>query len=274
MRTRRPATDSNYRSRARQNERAAARTADRELSPVEVAEWLIARNDLTGNSFRQMRSSLRETWKEDKKLFPDHEVQYNTAIKLLEEGKRPQSAQTKELRTSQCKQKGIDPEDLKRICHATRAGRSPNALELISCLHAGMLTGARFVEWPTAKFGPSQVAGFAHELIFENGKQGNGRSHGSTRTLRWESLHPKLVSALNAWINISAQAKSEGKYETLYETLSDLMRRVTKELFRGGNADRPCHPRGTRLPRAGSTSTLTKLKRRRKKTMAVPSSQR
>jgi hypothetical protein len=139
-------------------------------------------------------------------------------------------AQTKSpLRTSQRKQKGID--NLDRICHAALATMSPNRQALVAYLQAGTLAGARFSEWPTAKFGPSEVTGFKFKLTLGNGKQGNGRAHGEVRTLLWEDLPADQVRFVKKWIEISAKAAEEGRYETLHGTLGDLMHRVTAKLF-------------------------------------------
>jgi integrase len=232
MTTRTPKTDAAYRNRAGQIERAAAGAANRELSRVEVAEWLLGRHDLSANSFRQMRRSLSATWAEDKAKCPERGSEYDAAIALLHERKCPRpAARTNKLRTSQLKQKGLSVEDFERICHAVRAGRSPNAIALTAYLHSAMLAGVRFVEWPTAKFGPSQTRGFRYELILENGKQGNERAHGPIRTLRWHDLPEDLVSELTTWIKIAAEADRIGNYQRLYRTLGGLMHDVSAKLF-------------------------------------------
>jgi integrase len=135
------------------------------------------------------------------------------------------------LRTSQQKQKGIDDDDVVRVCHATLATRSPHAKYLADALLAGSLTGARLVEWPIATFRESSVPGFAWELMLVNGKQGNGRAHGETRTLRWRTLPDHFASSMQRWISVAAEAAAEERYEKLIETLEALMRRVTNALF-------------------------------------------
>jgi hypothetical protein len=144
----------------------------------------------------------------------------------------------RQLRTSQCKQKGIEDE-LDRICYAALATKSPNRQSLVAYLQAGTLAGARFTEWPTANFGPAQVTGFKFQLTFANGKQGNGRAHGERRTLLWEDLPADQVRFLTMWIETSAKAAQEGRYETLHDTLGDFMLRVTKKLFRKDKQRRP-----------------------------------
>jgi hypothetical protein len=234
MPTRTEDTENNYRTRARQLVEAAA--AGHAISPTKLADALVERRPaLSPSSFRQYRSALIFAFTEAAKMRPDLAPQLRAGIAVLEAPAHPRGSSTnKVLRTSQQKQKGGElDDDLERICHAALATRSPNARRLADCLVAGSLAGARLVEWPTAFFGPSAVKGFEWELVLQNGKQGNGRGHGETRVLRWQSLPEHLICAMTAWISAAAEAAAKGSYAKLQSTLEALMRRETKRLFRG-----------------------------------------
>lgn len=228
-----PGTKENYRTRAKQLAEAANEAAGRVLSPTELAEAVVKRRaELSPSSFRQYRTAMKFTMKEAAERRPDLAEQLHAAIALLDNAPPHPGAKNEEvLRTSQQKQKAGLDDDLKRICHAALATKSPQAQRLAGCLVTGSLAGARFVEWPTATFGRSTFPSFAWELTLVNGKQGNGRAHGETRVLRWQSLPEHLVSAMRAWISVAAEAAAEGRYETLQSTLESLMCRVTKRLF-------------------------------------------
>jgi hypothetical protein len=229
MTTRTSKTEQAYRDRARQIAEAENAAARRKLSPVELVKAVMKRT-LRAASRRQIRAALIFTMTEAAAIDPERAVGLNAAIALL----RAWSSQESEEgapRTSGWKQKNNVEDDTRRICHALLATTSENAVTLVAALNSTELTGVRFVEWPTAKFEPSSVPGYAFELTIGNGKGGNGRSHGETRTLLWKSLSDDLVSQLTFWIAIARAAAAQGRYDTLRDTLEALMRRVTKALF-------------------------------------------
>jgi len=200
----------------------------------------MARTDLDYDSFRQYRASLTAAWEGAAEQFPGKEAEYSAAIELMGSRRdKPAPQAKKKLRTSQYKQKGITEDELERICHGAWATGLPNGRALVAYLQAGVLAGARFCEWPTANFGPSQMPGFKFQLTFGNGKHSNGRAHGETRTLLWEDLPKDLERALRSWIKISTKAAREGKHKRLQGTLGDLMHRVTEDLFRRDRQRRP-----------------------------------
>jgi hypothetical protein len=166
-------------------------------------------------------------------LQPEHAIALNAAIALLRDWRAKCSVQggTTGRRTSQWKQKNGVADDLLRIRHRALSTLSENAEKLVAYLDCGELTGARFVEWPTAMFGPSTTEGYAWELTLVNGKNSNGRAHGETRTLRWSELPDHSVSQMIFWIGVAKSAAVEGRFDTLQDTLESLMRRVTKALF-------------------------------------------
>lgn len=240
MPTRSPATDARYRNRARQLEAAASRVAGREASPLEVAKYVMARTDLDDDSFRQYRVSLTTRWKEIAKQFPEKHSNYDPAIALMKtKREKPKDEAKKPLRTSQRKKKKGIEDELDRICLTVLATRSPNRQALAAYLKAGILAGARFCEWPTAKFCASQQPGFKFQLTFANGKRGNGRAHGERRTLLWEDLTAAQIRNLKKWIEISARATEKRRYETLQDSLGDLMHDVSEKLFRKDRQLRP-----------------------------------
>lgn len=231
MTTRTSETEQAYRMRAKQIAEAAGNAAGHPVSPTELAQSLLARRtELSPSSFRQNRAALRFMMNEIAEEQPQWAPKFRAAIALLKEispGKKVQGV----LRTSQQKQKHLDERDLDRICHGALASTSPNASMLVDCLTVGSLTGARLVEWPSARFCASSEPEYAWELTFENGKNSNGRAHGELRTLRWKWLPSELVSQTQAWILAAREAAENGRYETLIATLESLMRRVTKALF-------------------------------------------
>lgn len=224
-----PETKQDYRERTRRIAETENKNAGRRLSPVELVKAVMKR-DLQPSSIRQVRAAMTFTMTEAAKLQPANAASLNAAIGLL--GNWVSQKDTEgEPRTSQCKQKVGVEADLSRICHAVLATASEYAKPLVAALNSGALTGARFVEWPTAEFGASTVPGYGWELIVVNGKNSNGRAHGETRTLRWESLPDHLVTQMTFWIAVAKAANERGRYDTLGDTLKSLMRRVTKELF-------------------------------------------
>jgi hypothetical protein len=229
MPTRTSRTEQAYRERARRIAEKENAAAGRKLSPVELTEAVIKRT-LRPASVRQVRAALIFTMTEAAEIEPGRAESLNAAIALLR-GWVSRKGAGGAPQTSQWKQKNDVEDDMSRICHAVLATTSENAETLVAALDSGELTGARFVEWPTAKFGPSTVPGYAWELTLVNGKNGNGRSHGEMRTLRWESLPDHLVSQMTFWIAVAKTAAAQGRYETLRDTLEALMRRVTKTLF-------------------------------------------
>jgi len=229
MPTRTEKTKQAYRDRARQIAVAENKAAKRNLSPVELVMAVMKRK-LEPASRRQIRSALIFTMTEAKEMQPDQAASFNAAVALLRAW-RPQKDGNGTTRTSQSKQKNGVEKDTPRICHALLATVSENARALVALLNSTELTGVRYIEWPTAKFGPSSVPGYAYELTIRNGKQGNGRSHGETRTLLWKALPGGYVKQLTFWIAIAKAAAAEERYERLRETLEALMRRVTKDLF-------------------------------------------
>jgi hypothetical protein len=229
MPTRSPETEQDYRERTWRIAETENKDAGRKLAPVELVTAVMKR-DLQPSSIRQVRAAMTFTMTEAAKLQPENAASLNAAIALLSSWVSQKDAEG-EPRTSQRKQKSGVEADLSRICHVVLATASEYAKPLVAALNSGALTGARFVEWPTARFGPSTVPGYAWELIVVNGKSSNGRSHGETRTLRWESLRPHLVSQMTFWIGVAKAAFARGRYKTLRDTLESLMRRETKKLF-------------------------------------------
>ncbi|MGL3106940.1 hypothetical protein [Bradyrhizobium sp. BR 1432] len=231
MTTRTEKTEVAYRKRAAQIARAAAKKAKRPVSPTELAQSMIARRrELSPSSFRQNRAAITFTMNETALNQPDLDPQTRAMIALLKDVESVDRPDDGAPRTSAQKQKRLD-DDLDRISHFALATTSPNASTLVDCLTVGSLTGARLVEWPTAKFGPSSDPDYAWELTLVNGKAGNGRAHGETRVLHWEWLPEELVAQTKAWIFAAREAAANGAYETLKSTLESLMRRVTKQLF-------------------------------------------
>ena len=231
MTTRTEKTEDAYRKRAAQVAKAAAKKAGRPVSPTELARGLIARRtELAPSSFRQNRAAITFMMNETAKGQPTLDPQTRAVIALLKDVEPVDRPDDGVPRTSAQKLKRLD-DDLDRISHFALATTSPNASTLVDCLTVGSLTGARLVEWPTAKFGPSNHPDYAWQLTLTNGKQGNGRAHGETRVLRWEWLPEELVSQTKAWIFAAREAAANGSYGTLISTLESLMRRVTKLLF-------------------------------------------
>lgn len=235
MPTRTPETEQNYRVRSAQIAEAENTAAGRQLGPIGLVKAVMARK-LGPSSVRQFRSALVFTMTEAALYKPERAALLNTAITMLRSWKSLQDSDGAP-KTSQWKQKNDVESDTARIRHAARATTSLNAELLVAVLDCGELTGARFVEWPSATFGPSTVPGYAWELTFANGKHGNDRSHGKSRTLRWKKLSNDLVSQMIFWIAVAKTAHATGRYGTLEDTLEALMRRVTKKLFR--RSERP-----------------------------------
>ena len=229
MPTRTPDTEQAYRVRAAQIAEAENAAAGRKLHPIELAKVVMARK-LRPSTVRQFRAALIFTMTDAARRKPERAASLNVAIALLR-GWTSQGGTGGAPQTSQWKQKNNVEDDMPRICHAVLATTSENAETLVAALDSAGLTGARFVEWPTAKFGPSKVAGYAWELTLGNGKNGNARSHGETRTLRWASLPDELVAQMTFWIAVAKTAAAQGRYDTLRDTLESLMRRVTTRLF-------------------------------------------
>lgn len=231
MTTRNEKTEVAYRKRALQLAKAAAKKAGGPVTPNELAQGLIARrSELAASSFRQNRAAITFMMNEMAKDQPALHPQTRAMIALLKDVESVDGPDEGVPRTSAQKQKRLD-DDLDRICHGALATTSPNASALVDCLTVGSLTGARLVEWPTAKFGRSDDPDYEWQLVLVNGKQGNGRAHGETRVLRWEWLPEELVSHTKAWIFAVREAAVNGCYDTFIATLESLMRRVTKQLF-------------------------------------------
>lgn len=231
MTTRTDKTEDAYRRRAAQLANAATKKAGRRVSPTELAQSLIARRpELAPSTFRQNRAAVTFLMNEVAKDQPALDPQTRAVIALLKDVESVDRHDEGVPRTSAQKQKRLD-DDLDRISHFALATTSPNASTLVDCLTVGSLTGARLVEWPSAKFGPSDHPDYAWQLMLTNGKRGNGRAHGETRVLRWEWLPEELVSQTQAWIFVAREATGNGSYETFVSTLESLMRRVTKALF-------------------------------------------
>ncbi|WP_027547411.1 hypothetical protein [Bradyrhizobium sp. WSM2254] len=229
--TRKEKTEDSYRRRAKQIATAASKKAKRPLSPTELAQTMVARRpQLAAASFRQNRAAVTFMLNEVALNQPALDPQTRAAIAILKDVESVERPDDGVPHTSAQKQKRLD-DDLDRICHGALATTSPNASALVDCLTVGSLTGARLVEWPTAKFGPSSDPDYAWQLTLVNGKHSNGRAHGETRVLRWEWLPEDLVAQTKAWIFAAREAAANGCYDTLISTLESLMRRVTKQLF-------------------------------------------
>jgi hypothetical protein len=226
--TRRPKTEKLYLDRARRIAQAEEKAAGRKLDPIELVKAVMA-NSLRPASIRQYRSALVFAMTEAAKLQPERAAILNAAIDLLRDWRSDGGTTIK--RTSAWKQKTGVAEDLVRIRHRALASGSENADKLVAALDCIELTGARFVEWSTAVFGPSTTAGYAWELVLVNGKYGNGRAHGETRTLRWTELPDHCVSQLKFWVAVAKAAAAEGRLDTLQDTLESLMRRMAKAQF-------------------------------------------
>jgi hypothetical protein len=229
MPTRTEKTKQDYRNRARQIALAENKKAGRTLSPVELVKAVMKRK-LEPSSRRQIRAALVFTMIEAAEMQPKQAESLNAAITLLRDW-QSQKLGNKMIRTSQWKQKDNIEQDQPRICHAVLATTSKYTKPLVALLNVTALTGVRFVEWPTAKFGPSSVSGYAYELTIGNAKAGNGRSHGERRTLLWKTFPDTYVAQLTFWIAAAKAAAAESRYEKLRETLEALLRRVTKALF-------------------------------------------
>jgi len=239
MPTRSLNTEQNYRERSARTAETENRKAGRKLSPVELVKALMQRN-LQPSSIRQYRAAMTFTMTEAATIQPENAASLNAAIALLstwgsQEETRSKPGSQKETKrkpqTSQSKQKEGVERDLRRVRHAVLATESEHAEPLVALLNSGALTGVRFVEWPTATFGPSAKPGFAWELTVANGKLSNDRGHGPARTLRWAFLPSYLVSHTKFWIAVAKRAEAQGRYDTLNDSLESLMRRVTQELF-------------------------------------------
>ncbi|MGM4903445.1 hypothetical protein AB8B21_31490 [Tardiphaga sp. 866_E4_N2_1] len=228
--SRKSETETGYLERARQIAETEEKAAGRKLSPEELVRAVMARN-LAPASIRQYRSAMVFAMTQGAKRHPQRAVALHAAIVLLRAWRCESGTTGKRPRTSQWKQKVDVSDDLVRIRYHVRSTVSENADKLVALLDCGELTGARFVEWPKAKFGPSTLAGYAWELVLVNGKNSNGRSHGETRTLRWTELPDQLVSQVKYWIDVANAAAAIGRLDTLQDSLESLMRRSTKTLF-------------------------------------------
>ncbi|RXH37957.1 hypothetical protein [Bradyrhizobium zhanjiangense] len=226
--TRKPTTEKLYLDRARRIAQAEEKTAGRKLDPIELVKTVMAKS-LRPASIRQYRSALAFAMSAAAKLQPERASVLNAAIALLRDWRS--DGATKIKCTSAWKQKTGVSEDLVRIRHRALASRSENADKLVAAMDCIELTGARFVEWPTALFRQSTTAGYAWELVLVNGKYSNGRANGETRTLRWTELPDHFVSQLNFWIAVAKAADAQRRFDTLQDTLESLMRRVAKAQF-------------------------------------------
>ncbi|RXH10133.1 hypothetical protein [Bradyrhizobium guangzhouense] len=230
MPTRTPETEQNYRERAARTAETEKNKAGRRLSPVELVTSVMQRN-LQPSSIRQMRTALMFTMDEAAAIKPEYAAALNAAITLLGTWGAQAQGTVGLPQTSQHKQKEDVERDLWRVCKAVLATDSEHAKPLVAALNSGALTGLRFVEWPTAKFRPSTVPGYAWELLVANGKSSNDRGHGPERTLRWAFLPDYLVALMKYWIAVAKGAKAQGRYDTLNDSMESLMRRVTRQLF-------------------------------------------
>ncbi|SIO61617.1 hypothetical protein SAMN05443247_08901 [Bradyrhizobium erythrophlei] len=224
-------TEQAYRERALRIIAAENAAAGRKLSPIELAK-AVAMKKLAPSTHRQNRAALIFTMIEGAVIRPIRGPVLQKAIALLR-GRPAQQEGSSDggLRTSQQKQKTGVEDDIERICYAALAADGDNATTLVAAIECGALTGARLTEWPSAVFGPSVVPGYAWQLTLSNGKHGNGRAHGETRTLLFESLSDDLVLQMNHWIAVARAAAEDQSYDTLLDTLEAFMRRLTKELF-------------------------------------------
>ncbi|MCK1620821.1 hypothetical protein IVA96_30490 [Bradyrhizobium sp. 159] len=191
-RTRTADTEQDYRVRSAQMAEAVNTAAGRKLGPIALAKAVMARK-LGPSAVRQFRAALIFTMTEAALYKPERAALLGTAINMLRTWKSQQESDGVP-KTSQWKQKKDVESDTTRIRHAALATTSENAELLVAVLDCGELTGARFVEWPTATFRSSTVPGYCWELTFTNGKRGNNRSHGEIRTLRWKELPDDLVA--------------------------------------------------------------------------------
>ena len=140
MSTRSEKTERRYRERAAQIAKAENKAAGRHLSPMELVKAVRAR-DVRPSTFRQMRASLIFAMEQSAALQgPKRAAELKEAIALLGQP-RPNSEDEDEggggpLNTSRQKQKNGIEKDIKRICHAVLATRSPNARDLVDLLQS------------------------------------------------------------------------------------------------------------------------------------------
>jgi hypothetical protein len=227
-----PATEQAYAARALQLFQSIEKDHDAKtgsaLSVKQFVEFFIAKNgDYRPSSWRFNRRSICFALEEKAKLDPKMADEIALATARLIAVAAPAKDPDAERRTSSHRQKSFPPDDAERVEHLALTRRSPTAPKLVKFIHAGLLTGLRPCEWPSAELSMTEDPAARWVVRAENAKQGNNRALGTHRELRFRELPRDLAEEIVDCIDLARRPD----YARLRGTMSDLLSDLTLTLW-------------------------------------------
>ena len=213
------------------------------ITNTSLVQWLIARkSSWAPATWRVYKASVTALLDERmleqqarQRAHPEDAVRLDmaltklTGLRELLQRETQADCKTGTGRTSSTKAKRLIPADRAAITNALTAGRARHAEALINYLVAGVRTGLRPCEWPSAVRLQCSGSG-ALILRVENAKADALRAHGPHRTLRFLALPNADDAAIARWMQIAA-ACEPAAYDALLGRLSDLLYRTTRALW-------------------------------------------
>ncbi len=136
-------------------------------------------------------------------------------------------------RTSALKLKRVSAKRLERLVIDLRSSTYLHDHDVLLLLMAGLVSGLRPIEWPSARLfwdGEHKL----WVLLVENGKATNGRAHGDDRNLRWPERDPSL-EIIRDWMErlhcvLAASTDRSAAWDAYYKKLRDALLRANRRL--------------------------------------------
>lgn len=213
------------------------------ITSADLVRWLIARKSAwapaTWRVYKAAVAALLDERMAEQEArrhaHPEDEARAEAAIARLAglrevlQRETQADCKTATRQTSGAKAKRLSPVDRAAIMDALTRGRARHAGPLVNYLVAGVRTGLRPCEWPSAVLLPCSDPGVL-VLRVANAKADALRAHGPHRTLRFVALPEADRAAIVRWMRITA-ACEPAAYDELLGRLSDLLYRTTRPLW-------------------------------------------
>lgn len=221
-------TETDYRKRAHHMlERFAHETGmDWDIHPQELLQWLQGRRDESSPAYwRRTRAALAFFFSEIS------QASLSDAIKAI--GTDGCSAPRF---TSANKKKSVSDEELIALTNYLLApGGSEISAEAHNFFVSCLLTGMRPSEWGQCDLKilgePDNNSVDGLEIVVQNAKASNGRSHGPSRTLRFKTLSEQERGGLIHHWRLAKQHADDGTFPDFQRRCSDKIRYAASKLW-------------------------------------------
>jgi len=199
------------------------------LSIYNTSRWAASKwaHTLKHTTWRQYRASLifyAEKQLKDEKI----SLELVEKIKSLLAGAMGGNKNSIEKRTSAWKAKHLQVKDLKILDSKLKESKNIWSDATRLWLRAGVLTGARPIEWQTAKFITKDNQ---HFLLIKNAKNTNDRANGEYRTINLNHLEKNEINVIRQHLLVVDKIMTEDSWDDYYKGCSNILRYTARKIW-------------------------------------------